>query len=376
MRRGINLFKIKGIQISVDFSWLIIFFLFAWSLSTSVYSYELPYLNTSMRWVMGFITSFCLFVFVLAHEMSHSLVARRWGVKVSSIKLFIFGGVARITGEPQSPKAEFSIAVAGPIVSYVAAISMWLLSLVFAHYLIFPPAASLFRWLAVLNAVIATFNLIPGFPLDGGRILRSILWKTTGNFMRSTTVATSIGKIVAAGMVIYGVVVIILHQALLSGMWFVLLGLFLRYAAQLSLKQVTMREAFAGVQVGDAMTRDVISVTKDVALSELVHDYFLRYHFQSFPVVDAEGRFLGMVSSSQVKQVLRDDWPRVKVKDIMAEMDPSAALSPEDHASNALSRIMNSGAESLPVVSAGRVVGIFSRRDAMELLKVRTDLGQ
>ena len=373
--RGLSLLRVGGIQIIIDYSWFVIFFLVIYSMTEVYFLQTQGRYSTPEYWIMGLAAATLLFVSVLVHELAHSFVALRHGVEVVSIRLFIFGGVAQIASEPKSGRHEFLIALAGPVASMILACFFggiyYLFSLLWSTSSALGVIAGC---LALANAGLALFNLIPGFPLDGGRILRAILWDRWNDTGRATKVVSQIGNVFALLLIALGVVQFLLAKNLISGLWFIFIGLFMKQSALGSYQAVVLREALAGVKVRQIMTENVVAVDWLASLEELVRDYIYRHQFTHFPVFNRD-ELLGMVSLAQVKDVPKDLWPFKQVRDIMAPIDDVPSLKPNDDATEALSRMVSDDLGRMPVIEDGRLVGIVSRRDILNLFKIKSDLG-
>ena len=372
--RGVSLLRVGGIQIIIDYSWFVIFFLVIYSMTEVYFLQTQGRYSTPEYWIMGLAAATLLFVSVLVHELAHSFVALRHGVEVVSIRLFIFGGVAQIASEPKSGRHEFLIALAGPAASMILAFffgGIYLFSVLWSASSALGVIAGC---LALANAGLALFNLIPGFPLDGGRILRAILWDRWNDTGRATKVVSQIGNVFALLLIALGVVQFLLAKNLISGLWFIFIGLFMKQSALGSYQAVVLREALAGVKVRQIMTENVVAVDWLASLEELVRDYIYRHQFTHFPVFNRD-ELLGMVSLAQVKDVPKDLWPFKQVRDIMAPIDDVPSLKPNDDATEALSRMVSDDLGRMPVIEDGRLVGIVSRRDILNLFKIKSDLG-
>ena len=373
--RGLSLLRVGGIQIIIDYSWFVIFFLVIYSMTEVYFLQTQGRYSTPEYWIMGLAAATLLFVSVLVHELAHSFVALRHGVEVVSIRLFIFGGVAQIASEPKSGRHEFLIALAGPVASMILACFFGGIYYLFS--LLWSPSSALgviAGCLALANAGLALFNLIPGFPLDGGRILRAILWDRWNDTGRATKVVSQIGNVFALLLIALGVVQFLLAKNLISGLWFIFIGLFMKQSALGSYQAVVLREALAGVKVRQIKTENVVAVDWLASLEELVRDYIYRHQFTHFPVFNRD-ELLGMVSLAQVKDVPKDLWPFKQVRDIMAPIDDVPSLKPNDDATEALSRMVSDDLGRMPVIEDGRLVGIVSRRDILNLFKIKSDLG-
>ena len=370
--RGFNVMRIAGIRVMVDPSWLIIFFLLVWSLATGYFPQARPPIEGRAAWVLGVAAALLLFGSVLVHELSHALVAQRAGVSVPRIRLFLFGGVSEMTSEPPDPRSEVRIAAAGPLTSFALAFAFYAILLSGLPSIV-PGGRQLVVYLSALNLVLGLFNLLPGFPLDGGRLLRAWLWARSGNLLSATRKAGRAGSVVGFGLMGLGLIELV-KGGNLGGLWFMVIGIFLNQAASASYESLLMRDTLSGCRVRQIMTQPVIAVPEHASLDELARDYFFRHPRGSFPVSSGE-LFAGMVSLDQLKSVPRDEWLRTPVRQIMTPAERLRPLGPEDDCTTALEAMVREEVGRLPVVSGGRIVGILSRRDVMQLLKVRSDLG-
>lgn len=375
MARGIKIFKVLGIQISLDYTWFIVFVLFAWSLSYGYFPFRLPGLGGGTYLMMGVLSALLLFACVLIHEISHSYTANRLGMDIHEITLFIFGGVAQLTKEPEDAKTELKIAIAGPAASLVLALLFYGAAAVVdktAHPLI----DSVLAYLALINVVLLAFNMIPGFPLDGGRIFRAIWWWRTGDLNRATKVASNIGKGFALFLIVTGFMQIFVGN-FVGGLWFVFIGVFVQQAAESGYQQVVIKRALAGLKVKDIMTKPVITVDESSSVSDAVENYFFKYHHASFPV-RSDGHVSGLLTLNNVRALEKDKWNETRVADVMHRLGPEDTMSPEDSAIDALAKMMANGNNGnlgrFPVIQEGNLVGIISRRDIMKMLEFRAGL--
>jgi len=326
-------------------------------------------------WVLGLIGALGLFVCVLAHELSHSLVARVEGIPVEGITLFIFGGMARIGSEPRTPDIEFKVAAAGPLMSLAIGVACAVI-LGLGRGILPPQARALMFYFMFVNLLLAVFNLVPGFPLDGGRLLRAVLWKTLGDFRRATYVASWAGRVVACGLILVGAVNLLLG-AVLGAFWWAVIGLFLWHAAKASYQQVELREALEGLSARDVLRADAVAVEPDLIVGDLVREYFWRCRQHSFPVTDAEGRVVGRIGLKDVRAVPRRDWAQRRVSDVMKGLRPADVASPDEDMRSVFQKAMQADGASLPVVDDdGRLLGIVTQSDVMNLLRIRTELSQ
>ncbi len=372
--RGLNLLRIHGIQITVDYSWFIIFFLVVYSMAESYFPPAEKFRSTPQYWLMGVTAASLFFLSVLAHELAHSLVALRQGIRVHSIRLFIFGGLAQISSEPKSGRNEFLIALAGPATSMAIGLASWFFYVFLLLGGSYQPLAAMALNLAIANFGLALFNMIPGFPLDGGRILRAVLWDRWNDLTRATKTVSQIGNAVALFLILLGVVLLFFTQLMIGGLWVVFIGLFMKQSAVGSYQAAVLKEALSGVQIRQIMTENVVAVDWLKSLDELVKDYVYRFQFTSFPVFDRD-EFMGMVSLSDVRTVPKELWGFKQVRDVMTPADHVISLGPTDDATEALSRMATADVGCMPVLENGRLVGIVSRRDIMNLFKIKSDLG-
>ena len=324
-------------------------------------------------WFFGAIGSLGLFVCVLAHEISHSLVARRKGIPVEGITLFLFGGVSQLKNEATSPGDEFKMAAAGPALSVILGVLFGALYYGFGDALP-AQARALTFYLALINLMLAAFNLLPGFPLDGGRILRAILWKHYNNMARATAVAAWWGQAIGTGFIVWGLVEFFVWGMMFGAIWLAVIGWFLRNAAKASVQQLAVRDTFAGLTVRDVIQPQVVTVEPDLALDRFVDEYLYRHKYRSFPVVEAD-RLVGMISVRDVQSVPRAEWPARTVRQAMHQVREENLVHPSDDLASVFRKMAEEDKGHLPVVEDGRLSGIVTRHDIMTLIQLRTDLG-
>lgn len=372
--------RVFGIPIYVHASWLFVFFFVTWSLATGYLPDMLPGLSEPRYWGMGGVAALLLFASVLLHELGHSVVALRYHIPIGQITLFIFGGVAQMRKEPPHPRAEFLIAIAGPIVSFLlAGLCMGLVLL-----LEWLPAGTspqgltaLGALLGMVNTQLGLFNLLPGFPLDGGRALRAGLWAWSKDFYRATSQAALVGLLFGIGFGLFGALLLVgalsgtLSSALASsGGWIVLLGAFLFTAARGSRKQAVIRASLASVSVRELMVKNVVSLSPDITLEEAVNQYFLPYGYGGFPVVQ-DGRLLGTVAVRDVQTVNNPLWAFRRVAEVMQPSDDEMVVSPDVPVIQALEKMMSVGAERLIVVQDGVLLGLLTRASIGNFIEQR-----
>lgn len=366
------LFEMFGFKVRADMSWLVLAALVTWSLATGLFPAFHPGLPPSFYWQMGLAGMIGLFCSLILHELAHSLVARRYGLAIRGITLFIFGGVAEMKEEPASAKVELLMAIAGPLASFALAAGFHLLALAGEARGVAEAILGVARYLAAINGLLALFNLVPAFPLDGGRVFRAALWHWTGDLRRATRIATRSGEFFGLGLILLGVFSILTGN-FVGGMWWFLIGLFLRGAAGASYAQLVTRQAFEGEPVSRFMTRRPVAVPPWLPLRDLVEDYIYRYHFDLFPVV-ADARPLGLVGARQVKQVPQDEWPNRTVAEVLVPCAEDNTVTPATDAVKALAIMRRSGNSRLLVVDDGRLVGIISLKDLLAFLGLKIDL--
>jgi Zn-dependent protease/predicted transcriptional regulator len=370
--RSIPLFKLAGFQVGIDWSWLLLAVLVSWTLSTGVFPYYYPDLSPGIYWSMGVIAALGLFASIVLHELAHSLVARRYGLPIGGITLFIFGGVAQMEGEPDRPAAEFWVAIAGPIASFVVGLGCWLLAQAAAAAGAGVPVFVVLAYLASINVILALFNLVPAFPLDGGRVLRAVLWHWKGSLRWATRVASWVGGAFGIALIVLGVWRV-LGGDFVGGMWWFLIGLFVRAAAQASHQQVLIREGLRGVSVRRLMTANPITVPPSISVAQLIDDYVYRYHYNMLPVVDA-GRLVGCVSINDIKRVPRERWASTTVSSIMQPCSAATAIQPDRDAMEVLSLMSRSQSSRLMVTEGDRLLGVVTLRDMLKFLSLKLDL--
>ena len=368
--RGIRIGAILGIPIRVDYSWTIIAVLLTAGMAVGL-GQSFPYLGLSSRLLLGLSACLLLFASVLAHELSHAVVALRHDVGIRSITLFIFGGAAEMVEEPRSARAELSIAIAGPIMSGVLAALFGTFYGIFLG-LLPPPFVDVMLRLAIWNVVLVAFNIVPGFPLDGGRVLRAALWGIWGQLAPATRVASAVGSFFGALVMFLGLMFVFVFDNLIGGVWFFLIGMFLRYAARSSYRQVLLRQALEGVTARDLMTSDVPCVPPGMTLDAVVDEVILPRGVVEVPVVD-QGILIGMLSFQSFRGKGPAALERLTASDVMSRDFLEEIISPDEDAFRVLARL-GSDDHRLAVVSGGVLAGIVSREDALRRLSLILEL--
>jgi Zn-dependent protease/CBS domain-containing protein len=368
MRGAFKLGTLAGIDIRVDYTWFFAFVLIAWSLAQGYFPTVNAGFGAGTYWVLGLVSALLLFGSVLVHELGHSLVAGARGIRVDSITLFIFGGVSNITKEASTARDEFLIAVVGPVTSLVLAGVFWALSQAFP---IDTAVAAVAGYLAFTNLLLGVFNIVPGFPLDGGRVLRSILWGTPGDMPRATRIASYVGQGVAFVMIGWGVSRL-LGGDVFGGLWTAFIGWFLNSGAEASRQQLTVRDVLADVPVSTVMDTSPVVAEPGLSVHDFVFEHTLRHGQRALPVVDG-GRLVGIVSITDAKHLPHDAWRTTSVGEVMTRM-PLKTLVPEADLSAALELMVANGVHQLPIVRDGVLVGMLSRGDVMRYMQLGEEL--
>lgn len=368
-----KLFKILGFQVSIDLSWIIIAILIAWSLSTGVFPFEYKNLSTRTYWLMGAVGAIGLFISIILHEFSHSVMARIYGLPMRGITLFIFGGVAEMGDEPPSAKSEFWIAVVGPLSSIAIALIFYGFYRLGAHIHWPEPVNGVIAYLAMINGLLAAFNLVPAFPLDGGRILRSALWGWKKNLRRATRIAAAIGGGFGIFLIILGVLRV-LGGNFVGGMWLFLIGMFIQSAAKMSYQQLLTRKALEGEPLQRFMNPNPVVVPASATVAQLVEDYVYRHHFKMYPVVNK--KLKGCVTTKQIKELPRKEWSQITAGELAQKCTSENTITPQTDAVHALSQMRRNNVSRLMVVEDGKLVGIIALKDMLEFLSLKIELDE
>jgi len=369
-QHSIPLGKIFGIEIGLDYSWFVIFALLTWMLAGSYFPDEFKHWSPLLYWITGAATAIMLFVSVLLHELGHSVVALRYKIPVRSITLFLFGGIAQIGAEPPSAVAEFFIAIAGPLVSLTLAVFFYVAQSLTAGV---EPLLGVAKYLTYINTALVLFNLIPGYPLDGGRVLRAIVWAITGNMGRSTVIAGNVGRFFAFLLIFAGTWQMFSGN-LGGGLWIALIGWFLDSAASVQIQQVAFRGLLAGHRVSQAMSTQYAIIPENLTLQQLVDEQILGSGQRSF-LVNRGDQTIGLMTLHQIKEVPRREWATKRAADVMLPFEQLKCIDPDTELWSALQKMDRNGVNQMPVVRAQRVVGVLSREDAITFLRTLQELG-
>ena len=391
MKNGLRMGRLFGINIYLDWSWLLIFLLVAWSLATQ-FALMHPAWGPELAWSVAIAAALLFFASVLAHELAHAIVAQAQGIPVRNITLFLFGGVANIQQEPRSPRGEFLLAIVGPLTSLAIGGFCLLAVSLFAPlsadaalnpglaFASLDPLTTLLLWLGSANIVLGIFNLLPGFPLDGGRVLRAILWGVTGNFRTATRWAAGVGQVLAWLLIfsgiamIFGVEIPFFGTGLIGGLWLAFIGWFMSSAARQSYQQVVVHDMLEGVPAARLMRANVPAVSPGTSTSDLVHHYMMGTDERAFPVLDGD-RLVGLVTLEDIRKVAREDWDTTSAAEIMTPADQLAVVQPQDDASAALDKLTERNVHQVPVISNGHLVGLVRSSDIMRWLNLQAPNG-
>jgi Zn-dependent protease/predicted transcriptional regulator len=391
MHSGFGLGKIFGISIHVDWSWIFVFLLVTWNLAGGVFPSLHPNWGPGLNIAVGIAASLLFFLSILLHELAHSLVAKARGLPVRRITLFIFGGVSNIEREPTSPGTEFLMAIVGPLTSILLGVGfIWLgrqnipamtSALNDPMQLLrgLDPLSTMLLWLGPINILIGLFNLIPGFPLDGGRVLRSILWATMDNFRRATRWATAVGQAIGWLMVLAGIAMVfgahlpILGTGITNGIWFAFIGWFLIHAASQSYQQVVVEDMLEGVPITRLMREPAPAVSPDLPISTLVYDHVMQGDERAFPVVEND-RLVGVVYVENLRGVDRSAWDTTTVRQVMVPEQDLEVVTPREDAMDAFQKLAQKEMRQIPVVQNGKLIGMLRRRDILRWLQLHSEM--
>jgi Zn-dependent protease/CBS domain-containing protein len=371
LRSSIQIARIGGIAINIHVSWILIFILVTWTLAGSYFPLNYPNWSLTLYWTVGLTTSILFFVSVLLHELAHSFVARARGLPVHDITLFIFGGVAQIGEEPQTPGTEFVMALVGPLSSIVLGAlfgAVWLLASPINE-----PLAALGAYLAWINVILGFFNMIPGFPLDGGRVLRSILWQATGSLQRATRWASLVGQAVAYLFILAGIWMIFTGDWV-GGLWIAFIGWFLDNAASSSYRQLTVRNLLAGHKVREVMSRECPEVNAGLTLDRLVSEHMLPTGTRCFPVVEG-GLLRGLLTLHNIRGVPQERWSMTTVEQVMTPLGELKKVGPDVELWTAMQDMATDGVNQVPVMDNGQLLGMLGRDNIVSFIRIKGELG-
>jgi Zn-dependent protease/predicted transcriptional regulator len=387
MRTGFRIGRLFGIDVRIDWGLFLVFWLVTFNLGAGLFPRWHPEWNFLLTWSVAVASAVLFFASVLAHELSHALVARAHGIPVRDITLLIFGGVTSLEREPPSPRSEFFMAVVGPLTSFAIGFVAWLIGSAFLGRAVdlvaspelalrkLGPVATLLLWLGPINMMLGLFNLIPGFPLDGGRVLRATLWALLGDLRAATRYASGVGRVVGWLFIFVGVSMMfglrfpLLGGGFINGLWIAFIGWFLNNAAMASYQQVVVRDVLQGVPVAAVMRTETPTVDPNLSVEALVERYFMGTDQRAFPVVVGE-QLVGIVCLQDLRRVPREQWVEARVHQIMTPASELTVATPGEQTSEALQKLSVRDVEQIPVVEGGRLRGVLRRRDILRWLEI------
>jgi Zn-dependent protease/predicted transcriptional regulator len=365
---SINLFKVAGIQIDIHYSWFIIFLLVVWSLSAGYFPHQFPHFTTQAYWIAGLIATLFFFLSIVIHELAHSIMANHLGIEIKQITLFIFGGISQLTSEAKKPRDELLISVVGPLTSIILGIIFWM-GKILVHTYVSAITSAVFDYLAWINVFLGIFNLIPGFPLDGGRVLRAIAWWKTGSPNYAIRLSTDMGKGFALGFIVLGALEIF-TGGLVEGLWLVLIGMYLRSMANAGFEEYVFMHTLGDMKVKQIMIEDVVGVPPDISVNRLITDFFFHSSFREFPVI-SEGKILGIISLDNLQSLSEEERKNRTVEEVMIPLNDDIIISQNETLSDALHKMMEKGSNRLLVMDAGQLKGILTKNGVIRLLELK-----
>lgn len=372
MKNSFGIGNVKGIEIEVNISWFIVFILVTYMLATSYFTGIYPDWGPALRWALGSIMALLLFSSVLLHELSHSLVSIHSGINVSKISLFIFGGIAQMDEEPDEPKKELKIAIAGPAMSLCLSFLFMILTYILNFVNAPAPITVVFNYVYSINLILALFNLVPAFPMDGGRILRALIWSHTGKLHSATKVASSLGEKFGYFLILLGII-LVLSGNYINGIWLGFIGWFIHQASKSSYKTTVLSDIFNKIPIREFMTENVIAVENNISVRELVDKYFYKYKFPSFPVKINE-EIMGIVTTESIKKIPVESWDQITVASIITPLDADLIVSPDDIVSDVMAKLFTNTIGRVLVMDEGRLTGIVSRTDILNYINIHSQL--
>lgn len=370
--KSVPIIKLLGFEIKIDPSWIIVLFLMIWSLSLGVFPQYYQGLSSTTYWWMGIFGAIGLFVSIVIHELFHSLVARRFGLSIRGITLFMFGGVAEMTEEPANAKTEFYMALAGPVTSIALGMIFYSTYLILKRLGVSMGITGIFGYLGIINWALAGFNLIPAFPLDGGRILRSILWWRKKDLRWATRIASRMGEIFGFTLIFLGVFSIF-RGSFVGGIWLFLIGMFLQNASQVSMQRLMISKALEGETVRRFMKPDPVTIPDTMTLKEAVEDYIYRYHYKMFPVV-RNSKLVGCLTTRDIKVIPKEKWSTQTAGEVSKSCSIDNTIHPDTDATQALSLMNRTGNSRLMVVENDQLIGVITLKDLLQFFSLKMEL--
>jgi Zn-dependent protease/CBS domain-containing protein len=374
MKGSFRIGKIMGIDIEVNASWFIIFALVTYTLAAGYFPVYYPAFDSTTRWVSSSVIALMFFASVLLHELSHSVVSIKLGMPVKKITLFIFGGIAQIEQEPDEPVKELKMAIAGPGMSLLLCGLFFILAKLFAVMNFSQAAVVSLEYLSNINLSLAIFNLVPAFPLDGGRVLRALIWRFSGNLQKSTRIASAMGSIFGYLLIAAGIF-LLLNNYIVNGVWLLFIGWFINQMSKESYQSMLLSDIFDKIKVREFMTDKVVTVDRSISVQELVEAYFYKYKFALFPV-SQDGRITGIVSTASVKALDPAARPQTSVGSIATPLSDKLVVSPDDAVSKAMSKLSSNGAGRVLVMEGENLLGIVSNTDILNYLWIKNQISK
>lgn len=367
---SVKIGKIRGINIKINYSWFLIFFFITWSLANNYLPSQYPNKPNNFYWTIGLVSALSLYLSILVHELAHSAIAQGEGLEINNITLHFFGGVSQIREESTNPKTEAYMAIAGPLTSIVIGVLLLAVNSILGSGL--PDTfEAVIMYSGYVNLGLALFNLIPAYPMDGGRVLRAILWNRNENLIKSTRTATSVANIISLLFMGFGFFSIF-STGTLDGLWLVFIGLFINSSSKMGLSQTIISEALGEMTVREIMTTEVKTVEPDVTIQEIIDDWFSVFKHQGYPVTE-NGELVGIVTLEDVRDVESDKRISVTVRDVMKKRDELIITNPDEKASDALLKLATKNVGRLPVMENGTLVGILTRSDISKTIQMKTE---
>jgi len=372
MTKNLYVGKIKGITIELNSSWFVVVILVSFVFSNFYLPFFYPEWSSAAYWSVGVCIALLLYASILLHELSHSLVAQKYGINVDKITLFIFGGLAHLSRDAKTPDHELRISAAGPLASLGLFIGFRAVYVVFSGIIPIEPVAAIGLFVSNLNLVIAAFNSVPAMPLDGGRILRALIWKYSGSRNRGTKIASIAGGVFSNLLIFFGIIFIV-QGNMLNGVWLCMIGLFLGQSSRFQAQNIKLEKLFHGMTVRNLMTTDIISVSPGMTVDQVIRGFFYNYKHPCFPVID-KGEILGLLTVHSLKNVHRDEINRVRVEQIYLPLDTSFTISPDEEMVNVLQMIMRNPLGRFLAIEDGRLSGIISKTDILKYISIHQDI--
>jgi Zn-dependent protease/CBS domain-containing protein len=364
---SVKIFSLMGFDVKLDPSWALIAALITWGLSREYFPHTVPGLTPQTYLIMALAAMLCFFASLLLHEMAHSVVARRYGIEIKGITLFIFGGVAELGREPDSAAAEFWVALAGPAMSFALSAGFWILTQV-SLLTVGPALTEVLAYLALINLILALFNLVPAFPLDGGRVLRAWLWNRSGDILSATETASKSGAVFGGLLMVIGVMSLF-RGGLAAGLWYLMIGLFVLGSARASYQSQLAQAVFDGKTVAHLLTRDPVTVSPDMTIKSFINDVLLKRHMTFVPVVE-DGVILGHIDHHLIAGIDRENRATTRVGDVYAGLQKTDTVSPDLPLQDLMTRIAKTGQRKFLVLADHRLVGVITLSDLTRYLRM------